>query len=168
MVAVLSMLMVFRAFPSWSCTIIFEAPVSPTSESLVSKSAYSVLEVKSVLPVDETASVFVIEVIPKAEATVPSSVPPVTTSLPVASIEAEPPFWWIWFIRSLMVVSCETFKSLELNLKVYPSLLGGRGGWRSKINQELIYFPLKKKKQFSSSIKTENWLSNQFSVLTLN
>ena len=45
-----------------------------------------------------------------------------------------------------MVVSCETFKSLELNLKVYPSLLGGRGGWRSKINQELIYFPLKKKK----------------------
>ena len=92
-VAVLSMLMVFRAFPSWSCTIIFEAPVSPTSESLVSKSAYSVLVVKSVLPVDETASVFVIEVIPKAEATVPSSVPPVTTSLPVASIEAEPPFW---------------------------------------------------------------------------
>ena len=67
-------------------------------------------------PVAETESVVVTDVIPRAEATVPESVPPEIFNLPVASRKAEPPLSCIIVINSLRVVLALTLSSCELNL----------------------------------------------------
>ena len=74
------------------CNIIVELSETPTSDSFVSKSAYSVFVVTNVFPVAETAVVVDTLVIPRAVATLPATTPPEIESLPVLSKDAEPPF----------------------------------------------------------------------------